>query len=206
MKDQVYSVNDFGSNKTDTTQEEQKQQQKPLWKKYLIPIIIIISIIIITIILILTFVLKTSENKDNKEEVKLIYGTIKCIYDIQTSHSNILGEEFKKEIELDILIDNETSKYSKEYTFQTLGKHLFQYKLYNKNINMDYMFKNVSSLINVELISENQIKIQSMISTFENCINLNNFESVNFSASSVKSFHKLFYNTILSSFKIDRII
>ena len=38
------------------------------------------------------------------------------------------------------------------------------------------MFKNVSSLITIEMISEKGINIESMISVFENYINLNKFE------------------------------
>ena len=135
--------------------------------------------------------------------IALIFGIINCTYDIEEKESILLSEEFQKEIDLDIFIDNEKIKYSKEYIFSSLGIHIIEYKLYEQKINMDYMFKNVTSLINVEMISEKQIFIESMIGTFENCINLNNFESNNFNTSLVNSFHKLFYNTILTSFKIN---
>ena len=37
------------------------------------------------------------------------------------------------------------------------------------------MFKDVEDLYKIEIISENSSKIYSMISTFENCINLESF-------------------------------
>ena len=164
MKNQEFIVNDIGSNTT----EESNNKEKPIWKKYLLPIIIAISILVFALIIILIFTLKSSGNKNDKN--KTIYGVIKCIYYIEEKQTVILGEEFKKENDLEIFIDNIQIKYSKEYIFQSMGDHLIEYKLYENRINMDYMFKNVHTLINAEFISENQIHIESMISTFENCI------------------------------------
>jgi surface protein len=59
------------------------------------------------------------------------------------------------------------------------------------------MFKDVSDLISVVMIanSNNDIKIQSMISTFENCANLNDFTIKDFNLDELKSTKKLFYNS-----------
>ena len=198
MLEQMYSLNDSSSNKTD-----KETKSKSNWKKYLI-IILTSLIIIAAIIILIIFILSPSEKNDNENDKKRSFGIIKCEYDIQKKEVIILGQEFEKVIDLEIFIDNEKIKYSKEYTFQRLGIHSVEFRLYELNISMDYMFKNVSSLINAQLISESQINIISMSNTFENCINLNKFESSNFNTSLVQSFHKLFYNTNLNIFKIDK--
>ena len=61
-------------------------------------------------------------------------------------------------------------------------------------LNMDNMFKDVSSLISVEIKSFNNTEITSMISTFENCENLIEFSISGFSTKNLKSLKKLFYN------------
>ena len=57
------------------------------------------------------------------------------------------------------------------------------------------MFKNVSSLISVEMNSKNNAQIISMISTFENCTNLTTFKISGFYINKIKSIHKLFYKS-----------
>ena len=44
---------------------------------------------------------------------------------------------------------------------------------------MNYMFKDVSHLVSVNMTSDNNILIEYMKSTFENCINLN-YLNINF--------------------------
>ena len=78
MLEQMYSLNDSSSNKTD-----KEVKSKSNWKKYLIPIIIISLIIIATIIFLIIFVLIPSEKDDNEKDEKRSFGIIKCEYDIQ---------------------------------------------------------------------------------------------------------------------------
>ena len=188
------SLNDLSSSGANT--------QKESWfkNKFILSSFILIIIIIIIII---SVIFSLNSSSDDKEPKKRIFGIIKCVYDIQTKTGIILGEEFKNEFDFDIFIDNEKIKFSKEYTFQKLGTHKIEYKIYEQNIRIDNMFKNIESLINVEISSDNQIIVQSMSNAFENCINLNKFESKNLNTSLVQSFHKLFYNSNLIVFNID---
>ena len=87
------------------------------------------------------------------------------------------------------MIDGEKVKYSKTYKFNISKTYNVQFQLYT-DINMDYMFQNISSLISVELISKKKAKIKSMISSFDNCFNLESFNIDGFDLQQIKSFHK----------------
>ena len=65
------------------------------------------------------------------------------------------------------------------------------------------MFKDLSLLTSVEMISSNHTKILSMISTFENCNNLEYFSISVFSGNEIKSMKKLFYNSKLQKFNFN---
>ena len=195
MENNLLSLNDLSSSGSSNKKES-------LWKKYLIPIIIIFSLIIIVlIIVIIILAFPSSANKDEKEDKdkekdedkeKEIFGSIKCIYDIQFRNTLILGDQFLKSNDFDIFIDNGKIKYSKEYNFSSTGVHLVEFKLHENKINMDYMFKNVDSLVLIEMSSDNQVHIESMLQSFENCKNLEKFESNKFNTTLINTFHKLF--------------
>ena len=53
------------------------------------------------------------------------------------------------------------------------------------------------------MISKKNAKITSMISSFENCANLNSFKINDFDTNEVKSISKLFYNTSLNILNIE---
>ena len=167
--------------------------------KKLISLIVIISLIIISIIIIILIVVLSS-SKSNKTEI----GQINCNYDVKIKNKeiNILGEEFKKDSEFDMFIDGKLIKYSKKYVFDQEKTYQIQFKLYG-NLNMDFMFKNIDSLISIEMISEKFAKINTMVSSFENCINLETFNIRGFNTSEVKSFSKLFFNTSLTNINLE---
>ena len=210
MTDKLMSINDaFSSSNGSITPKSDKNKESSFYgKQRLKPIIIILSTILLIIIFIVILIsilsTRSSFSRRDKDDSGKIYCSIKCTYDIQSKEVNLLGREYLKDIDLDIFIDNEKIKYSKDYMFESLGIHNIEYKLYGQRINMDYMFKDVSSLITIELISEKETFITSMKNTFENCINLNKFESHNLNTSLVQSFHKLFYSTLLDTFKPDK--
>ena len=52
---------------------------------------------------------------------------------------------------------------------------------------MYFMFKNVKDLISVEVISQNNCHISSMISSFEGCAKLTSFNISGFNAEQIKS-------------------
>ena len=57
------------------------------------------------------------------------------------------------------------------------------------------MFEDISSLSSAIFISNKNTAITSMISTFENCINLNTITINGFDTRNLKSVSRLFYNT-----------
>ena len=150
-------------------------------------------IIIIILIIIISSHLQKEKNETNEPTDIELLGEIICTYDVQSISQNtiLLGNEFKKESDFDIYVDNNKIKYSKDYLFNSTGNHEIQIKLY-KEINMDYMFKDVQDLISIEMKSEKNCKIISMISTFENCKNLKNFNINGFNGNMLKSLHKMF--------------
>ena len=67
---------------------------------------------------------------------------------------------------------------------------------------MDNMFQNIDSLISIDMKSEKNLKILSMESTFENCIELEYFNMIGFDTSNIISINKLFYKTNLKNFNL----
>ena len=132
-----------------------------------------------------------------------IIGEINCIYEIKsiTSNTKLIGNEFEKKSLFDFYIDGKKVTYTKEYKFTSFGKHKVQMKLY-ETINMDFMFKNIKDLISVEMNSENNCQISSMISSFEGCAKLTSFNISGFNAEQVKSMNKMFYKSTLSEFYV----
>jgi hypothetical protein len=57
----------------------------------------------------------------------------------------------------------------------------------------------------VEIISDKDLEIYSMISAFENCENLEKIESKGVLTNNVKSLNKLFYNTKIENFNFTEI-
>ena len=123
-------------------------------------------------------------------------GIINCVYKIAniSSPTPILSKEFNKETKINILINTEKYDYLKEYQFSEIGNYNISFLFYD-NIKMNYMFKDISSLIEVDMISNNNLSINSMQGTFENCSNLISFDIKGFNIKELKSLHKLFYHT-----------
>ena len=125
-----------------------------------------------------------------------VAGEINCVYEVQSPsvYTSLIGNDFTKNTEFDIYIDNKRIKYSRDYKFDSIGNHNVQIRLYNE-IDMDYMFKDVQDLISVEMKSNKNCKISSMISSFENCTNLHSVKISGFNGENIKSMHKTFYNS-----------
>ena len=132
-----------------------------------------VTVLLITIIIIIIIVSakdnnSNNDNNNNNENLESI-AEIKCIYDIQNINENtlLLGNEFIKNTNFDIYINDDKIKYSKEYKFSKTGLNNVKYIIY-EDLQMDYLFKDVQDIISVEMISEKECKINSMISAFEN--------------------------------------
>ena len=101
---------------------------KKNWKKEIIIVMIFGFLFLSLIIIIILLSLSSKDNKDEKEEL----GIINCIYDIQSSSSeiSILGDKFNDESKIDIFVDGEKIKYSKRYRFEKTKSYEIKYKLY----------------------------------------------------------------------------
>ena len=71
------------------------------------------------------------------------------------------------------------------------GNYIVKYKLYEE-INIDNMFKNISSLISINLSCDRELLILSMQNTFENCVNLEDFIMEGFNLDNIITLKNLF--------------
>ena len=157
-------------------------KDKPKISKKLLIIVGTISFVALLLLIIIIIIIISNSNKSKKTHL----GDIICLYDINSIGTDIeiLGYEFKTPTNFDIFIDGEKIKYSKTLKFNEVKKYNITYKLY-EDINMDSMFKNISSLISVELLANKKIYITSMKNTFENCTNLESFKIDGFNTSRI---------------------
>ena len=173
----------------------------PAWKKYVI--IGAISAVVVIFLIVLIIIISTSspkeDNKGKSDIPKDKIGEINCNYEISRKdvEIQIVGEEFKYEGNLDIVIDSVNIGFKKVYKFDKDGTHKITFLIYD-SLNMDYMFKDVTSLSSIILFSNKKAKIKSMVSTFENCQRLNDFTLTGFDTGDVKSMKKFFYNSGVS--------
>ena len=167
----------------------QKKEISPFKKKLIISGVIAMFIIIILIIILIAVKDKPSRNFQES------LGEISCEYMIEDTSKNIilLGNDFKKENnDFEIYINKKRVKYSKEYKPDGLGKLEVKFQLYSK-INMDFMFKDISTLTSVIMISTSNLDITSMVSTFENCTNLYELAIRGFKTDKIVSMKKFLY-------------
>ena len=174
---QDYIINDEEPDINRKTENEKSS----LMKKMIITLIIIILIFIALIIII---ILLSNSNE----------GKIKCRYNISDKLNDvqIINKDFKKNSNIDIIINGKKRiKFADRINFDEAGINVITFYFKN-DINLDNMFKNISSLISVEMEGKGNLKITSMISTFENCNNFEYFSISGFSGSELKSMKKLF--------------
>ena len=205
----------FGNDSTDlrelTIEKNNTDNKSPLWKRLLMFFIILGLWVVIVVVIIITVYIperEQDEKEDNKEEDNKKeeniekYGVINSIFDIDdiSKEYSLLGEEFNQ-TNIGIFINNEKIN-STNYKFTKKGENSVIYKLYEKELSMDNMFKDISNLIKVEMNSDKDISITSMISSFENCKDLRQFSIQGFLTNSLKSMKKLFYNSHINYINI----
>ena len=160
--------------------------------------IIIVALIFILIIIGLILIIYFSISKTKEEIVLEQFGFIKCIYNITDTKNNIyiINPNFKNNQKISIIIDNNnrTVSYTNSYKFRRRGNHNITFILNEPKLNMKNMFKNISPLISVEMVSEN-VNLTNIEGAFENCQNLEYFKIDGFYVDNLKSMHKLLYNT-----------
>ena len=133
-----------------------------LWKKKQLIIGLSIGGGLVAVALIIMIVALSTGSKGKNDEVHTNpIGQINCQYDVQTLSEPIqlIGTDFKIESNnLEIYVDGNRIKYSKEYQFDTRGVHYIEIKIYSK-LNMDYMFKDIKDLVSIDMISEKIVKL-----------------------------------------------
>ena len=89
-------------------------------------------IFIIFLIIILVVCLKSDDEKE-------ILGEINCIYDIYNINieTNLVGNNFVKNSDFDMFIDDIKIDYSNKYKFENSGEHKVKFVLYNE-LRMNY--------------------------------------------------------------------
>ena len=139
--------------------------------------------LIIALIIVIIVLSSSSDEEENQEKIK-DYGTINCYYKIESESQEIqiISENYNELPNFDIYVEGKKIEYTKKYKFEKAKTYNIQYKL-KGDLNMDYMFKDIFSLTNIDINSdkENSPKIKSMKGTFENCINLIDFKNLIFS-------------------------
>ena len=198
-KSDILNINDYGSMNSDKINKNNKIISKQL---LIIGGIIFISIVFLIIIVILFSI---SSKNDSEEKVKKVIGQIICLFNVQQHNQKvkILGEEFNKTSDFTLYIDEQKINQNlKEYIFNSSGAHKIKIDLH-EDINMDYMFKDITNLINIEMFSKNKVKLLSMESTFEGCISLISVNISGFNTVNLYSMNKLFHNTSLENLILD---
>jgi predicted nucleic acid-binding Zn ribbon protein len=162
-------------------------------------------ILVLVIIIILLIVNSNDSSKEDEIEYETI-GEINCIYYINSinTETQLISEDYLKINNFGLYIDGMKVKYLKKYSFNKLGEHRIKIALY-ENLRMEKMFKDITSLISVEMKGQNDTEILSINNAFENCVNLQSFSISNFITSKITSMKKLFYNTGLSSFSSENL-
>ena len=178
-------------NLNDESTSQKKTDEIPLWKKKLI-ISAVIAMLIIIILVIILMAVRTSNNDENENNEEFI-GEINCQYKVEDTSKKtlLLGDEYQKNDNF----EKKKVKYSKEYEFDKPGTYQVQFRLYSNKINMDYMFKSLPALYSVIMLSEDDVQITSMISTFENCSNLNDLTITGYNTDNLVSMNKFLYMT-----------
>ena len=161
-----YIIND---EEPEINRKTEKEKASSIKKKIFITLIIII---LIFIVLIFTIISLCNSNE----------GRIKCRYNISdiSNYVQILSKDFKKNSNIEIIInDIKQKEFTNKYKFEKLGSNNITFHFNNK-INLDNMFKDISSLISIEMEGKENLKITSMKNTFENCTNLKSFNKIRY--------------------------
>ena len=124
----------------------------------------IIGLIVLVIIIIAIVKGSNSDGNDEDEEIiptKDTLGTIKCIYQVEsiTEETQIIGEEFEKDFDISIEINNKLYKFKKSHKFENIGEQIIIFHLHDTGISLNKMFKNVVQLTKVNFYSSTNIRV-----------------------------------------------
>ena len=157
-----YTLNDEGELVLDDSARKNSEK----WKKIaIIAIAICIALIILIIIIVFISSIKKDESSNSNKQKQNQIGEIICTYDIKstTEETQILGSDYDiQNKNYDVSIDNEIIKdFTRSIVFNSTGYQKVKFILYDI-INMEKMFKEISSLISVEMTTNKNLKIISI--------------------------------------------
>ena len=162
----------------------------------LILIIIIGSIIFLAILIgiILFFALRGS---DEAEPPLIKQGEINCEYEISDIENEIqlINQNYQNKQKITMFIDNKEVPFTNIYKFTSKKKYNIKFNLNEKNLDLKNMFKNISSLVKVEMITNSGIIINDIEGAFEDCDNLLELKIKGFNIDNAISFNKFLDNT-----------
>ena len=201
-----YTLNDEG----ELVLDESAKKNSAKWKKIAI-ITIALCIALFILIIIILLISKGGNGGGGESEKKNSVGEIICMFEIENSEkeTQILSSEYNLQNKnFDVSVNNKIiNDFSGSIKFNITGYQKVVFILYG-DINMEKMFKEIESLISVEMATNSNTKIVAIESAFESCTNFNFFNMTGFDTSQLMSLRKLFYNTdidsdTLNSFNID---
>ena len=153
-------INDSEKSDSDKSDHSDQPKKCSLIKILAISAIIFVVICIFLVVIIIVFVRHESTRPFTPEE---IVGSIKCIYYINITNKEVelLSKEYNNKSNIDLTIDNKRVEFKKKYSFNKEGYHNITFYI-DQNETLDYMYKDIISLISVELYSRQDINIISM--------------------------------------------
>ncbi len=158
---------------------ETPPKKLPIWVIILIPSILILVIVFFIILKIVT----TKENPSSSQK----YLILKCIYDIQSNseYTQLMSSEYDN-ANISMKINGTKNNYNYTLKLESIGLTDIEFTIYEEKLKMDNLFKNIYSLISIEISSNDSNKIASMVSTFEGCTNLKKVKFSNLNTEELK--------------------
>ena len=173
MEEEEIKIEDVGS-----LAQKIPSQEWPFWKKIIIFLTIALILIVGFILIIVLSNSKKDEDKkdeekkdddkqDDEEPISIdeskVSGDLICFYNIRDTQSKtpLIGSDFSIPKNSFIVIDDQLTKnFEKEYKFTQQGEHKIRFVFYEPDLNLNNMFKDISSLVSVQINQKNLILIQ----------------------------------------------
>ena len=187
--------------------ENMEELKEPLDKdekksnKKLILTVIIVSILFLLILIgiILFFVLRGSDQPESNETKPPLIkqDEIICEYEISDIENEIqlINQNYQNKQNITMFIDNKEVPFTNIYKFTSKKKYNIKFNLNEKNLDLKNMFKNISSLVKVEMSTSSGIIINDIEGAFEDCDNLLELKIKGFNIDNDISFNKFLDNT-----------
>ena len=146
-------------NNNEDLKEPMLDRNKNYRKTQIKKIIILLFIFLLIIIFLILIIFFSITNQSRPTNELFNYGEIFCTYTINDIDNKIslINQNYSNDPNISVIIDgnNETIPFINSYKFNTKGNHNITFLLNKQNLDMNNIFKDISSLTSVILISEN---------------------------------------------------